>query len=204
VDHGPTSYDVVPYTGTPVIDSYFDRLATIATLFGMNPPDVSRARVLDIGCASGTNLIPMAAELPDGSFLGIDQSERKVADGHATIEVAGLKNIALRQVDILDAGPDLGTVDYIKGAAVVLGERFPQAMPFDELWPAALDRVARAGLSTSSYGEPERRRLAGFLLQSYGAGWLELHSHMPHFVREPGDRPATTPWRCTRPGPEDG
>ena len=87
------------------------------------------------------------------------------------------------------------TIDHpvVKAAVLVLGEQFPQAVPFDDLWPAAPDRVSSAGLPTSDYGEPERRRLAAFLLQGYGSDWLELHSHMAPFVREPGERPATTP-----------
>ena len=102
-----------PTRASAFSETHPDTLATIATLFGMNPPEVPRARVLEIGCASGANLIPMAAELPEGSFLGIDQSERQVADGRATIEAAGLKNVELRRVNVLDAGPDLGTFDYI-------------------------------------------------------------------------------------------
>ena len=31
------------------------------------------------------------------------------------------------------------------------------------------------------------------MLRGYGSGWLELHCHLPPFVREPGERPATTP-----------
>ena len=111
--YGPSSYEVVPYHGRPSGESHPDTLATIATLFGMKPPSVPHARVLEIGCASGENLIPMAAELPEGRFLGIDASERQVAEGRATIEAAGLGNVELRRMDLLDAGPDLGTFDYI-------------------------------------------------------------------------------------------
>jgi methyltransferase-like protein/SAM-dependent methyltransferase len=107
------SYEVVPYTSLPIRKAHPDALATIATLFGMTPPEVPRARVLEIGCASGGNLIPMGVELPKGSFLGIELSERQVAEGRATIEAVGLKNVALMQMSIMDAGPDLGTFDYI-------------------------------------------------------------------------------------------
>jgi SAM-dependent methyltransferase len=79
----------------------------------MKPPGVHRARVLEIGCGSGANLIPMAVELPEGSFLGIDQSARHVAQGHAMIEAGELKNVELRHASILDVGPELGTFDYI-------------------------------------------------------------------------------------------
>ena len=36
------------------------KLATIAILFGLAPPPVPHCRVLEIGCASGGNLLPMA------------------------------------------------------------------------------------------------------------------------------------------------
>jgi SAM-dependent methyltransferase/methyltransferase-like protein len=428
--YGLSSYEVVPYVGKSFSESHPDRLATIATLFGMKPRDVSHARVLEIGCGVGANIIPMGAELPEGSFLGIDSSERQVAEGRATIEAAGLKNVELRPIDIMDACPELGTFDYIvchgvfswvapavqqkilsmiathlakggvayvsynvypgwhfqqiireamffhidgeadpregirkaremldflvqfdskpenyymmmlrdqradllqrddsylcheflddvnqplyyhefleritvqglkavadavysrnacvapgrqkaaldrvsddpgrqegyldlllgrgfrrtllchqevellpgpseaaverlqaavkvvpgslhpgfsagvletfqnwqnqavtidhpliKAAVVVLGEHYPWALPFGELWRAATARLSDAGLAASEYGEPERQRLAAFLLRSYGEDWLELHSHCAPVVREPGERPATT------------
>jgi SAM-dependent methyltransferase len=110
---GSSSYELVPYASMSFPESHPDQLATIATLFGMTPPDVARARVLEIGCGLGENIIPMAAGLPEGSFLGIDASERQVAEGRATIAAAGLKNVALTQMNLMDAGPDLGTFDYI-------------------------------------------------------------------------------------------
>ena len=43
MDQNPTTYDAVPYSGMPFTDTHPDRLATIAMLFGMNPPSVPRA-----------------------------------------------------------------------------------------------------------------------------------------------------------------
>jgi methyltransferase-like protein/SAM-dependent methyltransferase len=426
-----SSYELVPYESRPFAEAHPNAMATMAGLFGMEPPDVRVARVLEIGCASGGNLIPMAQELPKARFLGIDPSERQVAEGRATIEAVGLENIELRQASVMDLGPDVGVFDYIichgvfswvapqlqrrilalcgtnlarnglayvsynvypgwhlrgilrdamffhiggeadpreairrarelidflvhfasepngsyatmlrevrevivqggdsclfhdfleevndpfyyhqfvekaaaaglkvvgdaepskmpglapdlfrkalgrmsddparqeqyvdflcgrtfrrtvlcqegvellpapsadmveqlqpalylhpgslspdlracaaesfvnwrgqtvtidhpivKAAALVLAERYPRALPFDDLWPEVLSRVSRAGLEVSDRGEPQRRRLAEFLLQGYGLGWIELHSHLAPFVQEPGPRPATTP-----------
>jgi SAM-dependent methyltransferase/methyltransferase-like protein len=426
-----SSYEVIPYTDKSYSESHPDRLATIATLFGMKPPEVSHARVLEIGCGLGANIIPMAAALPEGSFLGIDSSERQVAEGRATIEAAGLKNVELGLMDIMDAGPELGTFDYIvchgvfswvapavqqkilslvathlapdgvayvsynvypgwhfrqivrdamffhidgeadhrqglrkaremldflvqfdskpenyhmtmlreqradllhrddgylchefldevnqplyyhqflgriaaeglkavadavlsrnacvapgplkaaldrmsddparregyldllrgrsfrrtvlclqavellprpseaaveglqaamsvapgslprenwagttetfsgrgdeivmldhpvlQSAVRVLGEEYPRALPFADLWRAAMARLSDAGLPVADYGAPVRRRLAAFLLEGYASGWVELHSHMGSVVREPGELPASTP-----------
>src|SRR5579872_5852443 len=80
-----TSYDEVPYESKAFSETHPDRLATVATLFGMQPPKVERCRVLELGCADGANLIPMAVALPESSFVGVDLSARQVGDGDALI-----------------------------------------------------------------------------------------------------------------------
>src|SRR5688572_22135916 len=67
-----TSYDEVPYINRSFPQTHPDRLATLATLFGVATADIDRARVLELGSASGDNLIPMALALPGSQFLGID------------------------------------------------------------------------------------------------------------------------------------
>jgi hypothetical protein len=57
----PNTYDLVPYVSYSFPQSHPDRLATIATLFGLKPPAIKTSRVLELGCASGMNLIPVAA-----------------------------------------------------------------------------------------------------------------------------------------------
>lgn len=54
-----TSYDRVPYKSHPFRQSHPDRLAVIATLHGMSPIPIERARVLELGSASGGNLVPV-------------------------------------------------------------------------------------------------------------------------------------------------
>src|SRR5439155_909713 len=67
-------YDEVPYESRAFTETHPDRLATVATLFGLKPPPVEKCRVLELGCADGTNLIPMAIGLPEGTFVGVDLS----------------------------------------------------------------------------------------------------------------------------------
>ncbi len=106
-------YDEFAYRGSAVPQTHPDRLATLATLFGMRPAAVDFCRVLEIGCGDGHNLIPMAYALPGSRFVGIDLAAQPIATGQAMIGALGLKNIALRQLDILEAGPDLGEFDYL-------------------------------------------------------------------------------------------
>jgi methyltransferase-like protein len=109
----PTSYDVVPYESFPFAQTHPDRLATVARLFGMAPPPVDRCRVLELGCASGGNLLPMALTLPDSTFVGIDLSARQVEDGHKMVTTLGLKNLQLQHRSILDVDEHFGRFDYL-------------------------------------------------------------------------------------------
>ena len=50
------SYDEVPYVSYPYAATSPYHLHTISTLFGMNPPKIETARILELGCAAGGNL----------------------------------------------------------------------------------------------------------------------------------------------------
>ena len=107
------AYDIVPYISVPIPQSHPDRMAVIGRLFGMSPPEPRKARVLELGCASGGNLLPMAETQPDAKFVGIDLSQRQILAGQHLINTAGLKNVALEQKSVLDLSRDMGTFDYI-------------------------------------------------------------------------------------------
>jgi methyltransferase-like protein/ubiquinone/menaquinone biosynthesis C-methylase UbiE len=108
-----TTYDEVPYEFRSFTVTYPDHLATIATLFGLKPQNPAHCCILELGCASGGNLIPMAINLPNSQFLGIDLSTRQVGNGKAIIEKLGLKNIELRHANILEVDESYGTFDYM-------------------------------------------------------------------------------------------
>jgi methyltransferase-like protein/SAM-dependent methyltransferase len=108
-----TGYDIVPYPSTVYPQTHPDRLATIASLCGLKPAPVARARVLELGCGDGTNAITMALSLPESSFTGIDLAADPIARGNETIKTLGLTNVTLRQMNLLEAPADLGTFDYI-------------------------------------------------------------------------------------------
>jgi methyltransferase-like protein/cyclopropane fatty-acyl-phospholipid synthase-like methyltransferase len=103
-----TSYDVIPYPSYAFPQTHPDRLAVIATLLGLRPQPVERCRVLELGCAAGSNIIPMAEELPESTFLGIDLSQRQIEEGGKAIAELGLTNIELRHQSItaFDPGPE--------------------------------------------------------------------------------------------------
>lgn len=108
-----TRYDSIPYPTSPFRQTRPERLSAIARLFGLEAPPAEKCRVLELGCSMGGNLIVMAQDHPGSRFLGIDASSRQIGEGWKTIDALGLKNIQLKQLDILDIGEDIGEFDYI-------------------------------------------------------------------------------------------
>lgn len=106
-------YDEVPYLSLSFADTHPDRIAVIATLAGLRPPMVEHCRVLELGCASGGNLLPMALSLPNAEFTGVDYSARQVSEGREMLKTIGLQNVRIEQRDILDIDAAFGEFDYI-------------------------------------------------------------------------------------------
>ncbi|MGH9405065.1 MAG: methyltransferase regulatory domain-containing protein [Terriglobia bacterium] len=107
------SYDQVLYPGVSFRQSHPDRLATQAMMFGMSPAPVESCRVLELGCGSGGNLLPIAFGLPGSECTGIDLAARPVEQAQAKARALGLRNVTLRQMDLRDIAPGFGTFDYI-------------------------------------------------------------------------------------------
>lgn len=107
------SYDQIPYPNLSHAQSHPDHLATLATLLDLEVTPVEHCRVLELGCAGGGNLIPMAYGLPKSEFVGIDVSQRQITDGQNAAAALGLRNVTFEHRDILDVTPDLGEFDYI-------------------------------------------------------------------------------------------
>lgn len=106
------AYDAVPYPAHVYPETHPDRLATLAVLRGMEPPPAERARVLELGCGDGRNLIAMAYALPRATFVGLDIAPQTVARGRREIAALGLKNVALEVGDLLTAEIS-GRFDYV-------------------------------------------------------------------------------------------
>ncbi|MFO0875766.1 MAG: class I SAM-dependent methyltransferase [Gemmataceae bacterium] len=110
---GLNSYDEVPYDARPRYATHPDCLATLARLLGMKPAPVERCRVLELGCSTGGNLLPLAESLPGSEFVGIDLSPRQIETGNKVAAALQLNNLRLEARSILDVGPEFGQFDYI-------------------------------------------------------------------------------------------
>jgi methyltransferase-like protein/ubiquinone/menaquinone biosynthesis C-methylase UbiE len=110
---GAQSYDATPYPGLSYAQTHPDRLAMLAMLLGLEPAPVERCRVLELGCGTGGNLLPMAYSLPEAAFVGVDYSARQIEVCRKQAAAIGLDNVEFVDADIAALPPDLGEFDYI-------------------------------------------------------------------------------------------
>jgi SAM-dependent methyltransferase len=106
-------YDQLPYPSMPIAYTQPGALAAMAALFGAQPSDAAAASVLELGCASGGNIVPLAARFPQARFLGVDLSARHVAEANARIAALKLTNITVRQGDLAALSFERAGFDFI-------------------------------------------------------------------------------------------
>src|SRR5262249_48090596 len=93
-------YDAVPYASHPFPQTAPGHLAAVAHVFGLDVPEISTARVLEIGCSAGGNLIPFAAWHPKARVVGIDLSRVQIDQGRQCVQALELGNLELLQADV--------------------------------------------------------------------------------------------------------
>lgn len=107
------SYDDLMYESKAFSQTAINNLEARARLIGLQPAPAANAKVLELGCSMGGNIITQALYYPDAEFVGIDLSGRQVAQGNAIIEKMGLENVRLEEKDILTVDESFGKFDYI-------------------------------------------------------------------------------------------
>lgn len=108
------AYDTLPYPSYSFPATHVARLGGIARLFSLAAAAPAKAKVLELGCASGLNLIAMAQVYPDAEFVGVDYSARQIDEANETMNSSGLKNVKFLCKDIATLRDEnLGTFDYI-------------------------------------------------------------------------------------------
>ena len=93
--------------------SHPNQMAVVARLQGIQPPALAGCRVLELGCANGGNLLPLAESMPDSDFLGVDRALRPVDDAGRIGSKLGIENVqfACESFENLDAS--IGQFDYV-------------------------------------------------------------------------------------------
>lgn len=107
------SYDDLPYFSKSFSKTQAGLQAAILQMIGHESPAIETARVLEIGCSFGGNIIPFALAYPKAKVVGVDLSEVQIQKGKEVIERIGLSNIELLHKNILDFDASYGKFDYI-------------------------------------------------------------------------------------------
>jgi methyltransferase-like protein/SAM-dependent methyltransferase len=148
---GVTAYDEVPYPSCARSYSHPDRLAVLATLLGMRPAAPERARVLELGSSDGANLLGMAYQYPEARFLGIDLAPSPIERGRAIAERLGVRNLELRQANLLDFQPGSERFDYIIAHGLYSWVPQPVRTRILQLCAQCLDEQGIAFISYNAY-----------------------------------------------------
>jgi SAM-dependent methyltransferase len=169
-----TSYDELPYDSLPLPETQPDFLAAVARLHGFEAPDPRRARILELGCAQGGNLIPLAWRWPVSDCVGVELSRVQAEAGAAFIAELGIRNVRLLHGDLAALPQDLGQFDYIIAHGV-----FSWVPP--AVQQALLD-VCRSHLSAQG---------VAYISFNVAAGWTRLQPLRAALLeRTPADLPA--------------
>lgn len=107
------SYNEMPYESYPYAQSNPHHLRTIATLFGLKSAEVENARILELGCAGGGNILPLAVNYPKAHFVGVDLSKVQIEEANAHKTALNLNNIDFHELSIADIDENFGKFDYI-------------------------------------------------------------------------------------------
>ena len=106
------SYDELPYADYCFPRTHPEHLAAVSALCGRAAPPFERCRVLELGCARGANLLPMALDLPGSEFVGVDLSEGQIAEARRRAVALGLRNVSFRAESITGLSDD-APFDYV-------------------------------------------------------------------------------------------
>lgn len=145
--------------------------AVSAKLAGLDIPTPTCAHILEIGCASGHNLLPLAARWPDSHFTGIDFSSAAILDARQRAIEAGLSNVEFIEADFSAYDPGDDCYDFIIAHGIY------SWVP-DQVRQALLDfcaeHLSHEGIATISYNT-----LPGWSLRKSLVALTDLISQRP-------------------------
>lgn len=87
-------------------------IRAVGHLYGVQTVPVERARLLEVGCEAGGNLLPFVLAYPDAQAVGVDLSSELIACGQTVVQELNIGNLKLLTIDPGNLS-SLGEFDYI-------------------------------------------------------------------------------------------
>lgn len=106
------AYNELPYTSNVFATCQPTRLHALAKIKGLDPAPLETAKVLEIGCSFGGNLLPFAIRHPNSQLVGVDLSEYQINIGQQMMQRVGVENVELVAADISEVSFNI-KFDYI-------------------------------------------------------------------------------------------
>jgi SAM-dependent methyltransferase len=141
-------YDALPYRHGSIPICSPARTGAIARMLGVAAAPPDRCRVLEIGCAEGMNLLPLAERFPKSHFTGIDFSPVQIANANRAREACGIENARLLCADLRTFEPEAGSFDYVIAHGIY---SWVEADVQERLLAACTRCLAPAGVAYISY-----------------------------------------------------
>lgn len=106
-------YDSLTYTTRSNRQCQPENLWIAGHLLGFSAPAPDRARVLEIGCGVGTDLLAFGLAFPNASAVGIDISGVQIEIATNRAKRLGVSSVEFQKHDLTDLPDDFGEFDYI-------------------------------------------------------------------------------------------
>ncbi len=162
-------YDEQPYQSNAFFYAAPGHMRATAWLYGVDTAPLPRARVLELGCAAGGNLLPFALAYPDADVVGVDLSSVQIAAGQRAAKALGVTNLTLHAMSLTDIDAGFGQFDYIIAHGV-----FSWVPP--EVRDAML-RICRENLSPQGMAYLSYNTYPGWKAGDIVRDAMLLHSH---------------------------
>jgi SAM-dependent methyltransferase len=94
------TYEEVPYGGRSISATAPAALALCARVHGGPRPSLEAARVLELGCGDGANLLALAFHHPDWTCVGVDSSPLALESAERDARELGLTNVRFLLADV--------------------------------------------------------------------------------------------------------
>lgn len=88
------------YLSLPIAYTAPSRLAALAALHGLDAPAPTTASVIELGCASGGNLVPLAVRFPKSTFAGVDLDATAINEAKRRAAALNATNLDFQQADL--------------------------------------------------------------------------------------------------------
>ena len=108
-----SGFDALPYRHGAIRHTHPARVGAIARLLGLPAAPPERCRVLELGCAEGMNLLPLAERFPHSRFIGMDFSPAHIRSAEEARAACGLANARFECADLREFEPERESFDYV-------------------------------------------------------------------------------------------